>query len=210
MIIDTHIHAYPYSDDSKITLPEIVAQAQKIGLDGVCITDHDSKAIDEFARHYRAKVNFPIFVGAEILTYEGDMLVFGLERLPEQKLHAPELLALVHRHRGVGISAHPFRLNNRGMGDTIRDLPEQLDGIEAFNGSTDTANNMRALNLARELGIPILGASDAHKTAALGRFATCFPDGMRDENDIIDAIRAGKVYPVAYQDDQFVPIGEGI
>jgi predicted metal-dependent phosphoesterase TrpH len=207
MIIDTHIHAYPYSDDSKITLPEIVAQARKIGLDGICITDHDTNAIWQFAHQYRKVTNFPIFVGAEILTYEGDMLVFGLEHLPKKKLHAQELLELAHRQQGIGVSAHPFRTNNRGMGDIIRDMPH-LDGIEAFNGSTDPLNNKRALKLAQEKKIPILGASDAHTLGALGVFATHFPDGMQDEADIIAAVRSGAVYPVIYQNRMFVPIGE--
>jgi len=207
MIIDTHIHAYPYSDDSKITLPEIVEQARLIGLDGICITDHESNKIMELAYQLKKETGFPIFVGAEILTYEGDMLVFGLKELPPQKLHAEELLEIVHRNKGIGISAHPFRQNNRGMGNSIRGL-NGFDGIEAFNGSTDKLNNIRALELAQELGIPVLGASDAHNKNALGKFATSFPDGLRDERDLIEAVQTGEVYPLAYNERDFISIDD--
>ncbi len=197
MIIDTHIHAYPTSEDSLMTLEEIVAQARLIGLDGICITDHDSNEITEKAHEYRKQTRLPIFVGAEVLTFEGDMIVFGLERLPEEKVSARYLLDLVKKENGVGISAHPFRQNNRGMGYSINELKD-LHGVEAFNGSTDSLNNMKAYELARELAIPVFGASDAHHTGALGKFATVFPDGLRDEKDLIQAIKQGNVYPVVY------------
>jgi predicted metal-dependent phosphoesterase TrpH len=197
MIIDTHIHAYPTSDDSKMTLEEIVAQARIIGLDGICITDHDSQEIMARAHEYRKQMGYPIFVGAEVFTWEGDVIVFGLERLPEERVSARYLLDLVNKANGVAISAHPFRQNNRGMGNSIREHKD-LHGVEAFNGSTDHANNMKACDLAMELGIPVFGASDAHNTEALGKFATVFPNGLKDERDLIEAIKMGKVYPVAY------------
>lgn len=106
MIIDTHIHAYPTSQDSHMTLEEIVAQAKLIGLDGICITDHDSNEITEKAHEYREQTGFPIFVGVEILTFEGDMIVFGLDRIPEEKVHTRYLLDLIKKENGVGISAH--------------------------------------------------------------------------------------------------------
>jgi hypothetical protein len=205
MIIDTHVHAYPTSSDSHITLEEIVARAQIIGLDGVCITDHDSLEIRDKARAYSKETGFPVFVGAEVFTLEGDIIVFGLDELPPHRVHAEYLLHLLSRAGGVAISAHPFRTNNRGMGDLIRQVPG-LDGIEAFNGSTDRDNNLRAVNLADELGLPMLGASDAHKLEAMGKFATVFPDGMRDEQDLIRAIKQGRVYPVEYSTTGFKKI----
>jgi histidinol phosphatase-like PHP family hydrolase len=45
MLIDTHLHEKKFSEDSFITLEEIVERAIELGLDGVCITDHDSNAI---------------------------------------------------------------------------------------------------------------------------------------------------------------------
>jgi hypothetical protein len=48
------------------------------------------------------------------------------------------------------------------------------------------------------LAIPVFGASDAYHTGALGKFATVFPDVLRDEKDLIKAIKQGNVYPVVY------------
>ena len=41
LIIDIHTHTYPTSVDSFIDADELIEEAKRIGLDGVCITDHD-------------------------------------------------------------------------------------------------------------------------------------------------------------------------
>jgi Predicted metal-dependent phosphoesterases (PHP family) len=112
MIIDTHMHEKTYSLDSKLSLEDIVKRARKIGLDGVCITDHESNEIMEKAHEYSKETGFLIIVGAEILTHEGDITVFGLDRLPTEKLHAQQLIDMTLKAGGVAMSAHPFRNNN--------------------------------------------------------------------------------------------------
>ena len=42
MLIDTHMHEMTYSKDSFLKLDEMVRIARAKGLDGICITDHDS------------------------------------------------------------------------------------------------------------------------------------------------------------------------
>jgi len=204
MIIDTHLHESKYSLDSHVSLQEIVTRAKSMGMDGVCITDHESNEIKEDAKKLSQETGFLIIVGAEILTFEGDMVVFGLEDLPKRKVHAHSLVDLVRKQGGVAISAHPFRQNNRGMGEYIREI-EGLWALEAFNGNTDFFHNMQAYFLALELGLPCLGGSDAHHLHEVGRYATVFPDGIRDERDLIQAIEAKEVYPVSFNGGQFIP-----
>jgi len=194
MFIDTHLHEKKYSGDSFISLEEIVERARFLGLNGVCITDHESNEIKEEADELSRKLNFLIITGAEILTFEGDMTVFGLKELPKEKLHATELIAQVKAAGGVAICAHPYRKNNRGMGDYIREL-DLVWGIETFNGSTPEQYNLQAYELARELGVPALGGSDAHRLEQVGKFATWLPNWVRDEASFIQAVRAGLAYP---------------
>lgn len=202
MIIDTHMHEKTYSLDSELSLEDIVKRAREIGLDGVCITDHDSNDIMEKAYEYSKETGFLIIVGAEILTHEGDITVFGLDRLPTEKLHAQQLIDMTLKAGGVAMSAHPFRKNNRGMGDFIRNV-KGLSGIEAFNGSTRYSDNLDAYGLAAELKIPSLGASDAHTVDAIGRYATIFNGRIRDTRDFIDAVKAGCTHPAAYIEGRF-------
>lgn len=197
MIIDTHMHEKTFSDDSFISLETIVSRAKQMGLDGVCITDHESNGLKERAKAYAKETGFLIIVGAEILTHEGDITVFGLDQLPTEKLHAQALIDLVAKAGGVAMSAHPFRQNNRGLGNHLRNV-RGLAGIEAFNGSTPHHHNMTAYHLAKELRIPTFGASDAHITEKIGQYATQFPAMIRDTQDFIEAVKDGITAPVVY------------
>ena len=49
MFLDMHIHESTCSSDSRMTLAEIVKTETIRGLDGVCITDHDSMELREQA-----------------------------------------------------------------------------------------------------------------------------------------------------------------
>ena len=202
MIIDTHIHEKTFSSDSFISLKEIVDKAKRMGLDGICITDHESNGLKEIAQEYSKKTNFLIMVGAEILTHEGDITVFGLENLPKEKVHAQQLVDMANKVGGITISAHPFRHNNRGMGKFIKNV-QGLSGIEAFNGSTFPHHNLYAYGLSSELSIPALGASDAHTIDAIGKYATLIPGNIRDEKDFIEAVKSGRVSPVVYSNNNY-------
>ncbi len=203
MIIDTHIHESKYSLDSKVSLQEIILKAKEIGLDGICITDHDSNEIMDEAHSLSKELDFPIFVGAEVLTHEGDIVVFGLDNLPSEKIHAAELLKIVKSCGGVGISAHPYRQNNRGMGNLIKEI-DGLAGVEGFNGNTNNENNIHSYQVASQIKLPIFGASDAHHVHEVGKFATVFPDGIRDVKDLINAVKEGNVYPVVLQNNSYI------
>lgn len=205
MYIDTHMHCIEGSNDSFLKIEEIVNQAKIMGLDAICITDHDSLRAKKYALEYGEKNNFKIFVGVEILTYEGDILVFGLDEIPMEKMHAQELIDLVNSKGGVAICAHPFRDNNRGCGNNIRDF-KGLHGIETFNGSTKPHHNLYAFALALELNLATLAASDCHETEAVGRYCTIFPDWVETEVDFIRAIKEKQVYPAVHINGRYEKI----
>ena len=52
MFIDLHLHESAYSPDSQMTLDELVQAAREKGLGAVCITDHDSMGLKEYAKEY--------------------------------------------------------------------------------------------------------------------------------------------------------------
>ncbi|MEF9950958.1 MAG: PHP domain-containing protein [Clostridium sp.] len=207
MIIDTHIHESKYSSDSFMTLEEVVEKAIEIGLDGICITDHESMGIKEEARLLSEKKNFPIIVGAEFLTYQGDVLVFGLNKLPSEKIHLDELLELVDKSKGVAIAAHPYRKNNRGLEDNIN-MAENLHGVECLNGSTPKDLNKIAYDNCIKRGLAPLGGSDSHITKKVGCFATEFLIDVNSLEDFIYAVKNKLTRPVMYTESGFVNIEE--
>ncbi len=205
MIIDTHMHESKYSLDSYVSLREIIKKAKEIGLNGICITDHESNEIMEEANAVSKEEKFPIIVGAEFLTYEGDILVFGLNKLPKEKIHAQQLLDIVNSVGGVAIAAHPYRKNNRGLEEKIRTI-KGLHGIECFNGSTPLDLNLKAYNDAIYRGVAMFGGSDCHIESKIGKYATRFPDWVKNLDDFIKAVKLKKTSPVMHNGKEYINI----
>ena len=110
MLMDLHMHEKRNSADSFISLEEIVFRAREMGLDGICITDHDSMGLVDFAAEYAKKQNFPIIVGVEYLSLDGDITAFGIKDFPKVRIPAQDFIDLVHAQGGVCSAAHtPLR-----------------------------------------------------------------------------------------------------
>ena len=185
MWVDMHMHEKTYSPDSFLSLEEIVSRARVMGLDGICITDHESNQLTQRAKEYSAETGFPIFVGYEYLTDRGDILVFGVKDVPKYT-HMPVdgFLSMVTDEGGIAIAAHPFRKNNRGLEDYLNTV-DKLYGIECLNGSTPEGLNRMAYKIALERGIHTTGASDCHVPEKIGRYATNLPDRVRTVEDLV-------------------------
>lgn len=199
MFIDLHMHEKNYSLDSFLALEEMVELAKKRGLDAICITDHDSMGLREYAAEYSKKTGFPIFVGIEFYSLQGDILAFGIERYPEERVDAQEFIDYVHEQGGVVISAHPFRHNRRGLEGNL-DILRGVDAIEILNGSTLADATMMAVMYARKYGFAITGGSDCHYPDKVGVCATYFPNEIRTMDDLVSAIRNKECQPAYHQD----------
>lgn len=204
MIIDTHIHEDKYSFDSFIDFEKSIVKAKEMGLDGICITNHDNNFLRKEIGDFAIIDDLIVIVGAEILTHEGDILVFGLDDVPQGKLCARELLELVKKNHGAAVAAHPYRNNNRGLEDNLYKVGDLLDGIESFNGSTYSHHNLFAYAAATELGLPSLGASDAHQIERIGKYATKFYGDIRDCRDFIEAIKFKACHPVMNKEGGYI------
>ena len=195
MTIDMHFHTRQHSPCSSIDMEEGIRKAKERGLDGICITEHDTFACRKTAEKLQDKYGILVIVGTEILTEEGDLLCYGLDEIPEGNISAQDLINHVNSLGGACIAAHPYRQNNRGMGDCLFKL-KGLHAIESFNGNTLDENNHKAQIAARELRIPCIGGSDAHSIEKIGVYATRFFSNIESERDLIEAIRGGQFEPV--------------
>ena len=199
MFIDLHIHEKTCSKDSFLGLDEIVRLARERGLDGIGITDHDSMGLREYAAQCSARTGFPIFTGIEYYSLQGDILAFGIEEYPKERIGAQEFVDLVHAQGGIAISAHPFRHNRRGLEEYL-DVIRAMDGIEILNGSTLPDATMKAVQYAKKHGFAVTGGSDCHIPEKVGVCATYFPDEIRTTDDLVRAVRNHECRPAFNQD----------
>jgi hypothetical protein len=195
--IDMHVHTV-LGGDSAIRPAEVVAQARRVGLDGLCITEHHSYDLSQPFVRIAQQECFPIFRGLEYRAAEGHLLIYGVRAgkgdfppgLPMQTV-----LEWVARRGGVGVPAHPYQ---PGMvGSALGDRVLQLDGlvaIETLNGSLPPEMNQLAQAAALRMGVAGIGGSDAHGIQALGKAYTCFPSPIASEAELVLQLRAGEYF----------------
>jgi predicted metal-dependent phosphoesterase TrpH len=211
MIIDLHVHTSPASPCSSAPVDQLIEEAKSIGLDGICLTDHNyvwepGKVKDLSQRH-----GFFVLAGNEITTNQGDMIVFGLSRDIKGIIRLEELREEVLKADGFIIVAHPFRgFLTFGVGETgltpekamERPLFQYVDAIEVMNGKVTEKENAFASRVATGLGLPSTGGSDAHEVHEVGVYATQFATAIRDEKELIEALRGGDYAPIAFRKEK--------
>ena len=197
MLVDMHLHERTHSSDSFLALEEIVSIARAKGLDAVCITDHDSMGLREYAAEFAKKADFPIFVGIEFFSLQGDITAWGIDTYPDRRIDAQPFIDRVNAAGGFCVSCHPFRSNMRGLEDNLRRV-RGLHGVEVLNGSTDAQANRTALRYCRELGLKPIGASDAHVTGQVGKYATWLPEMVFTLEDFVAQLRSRPTRPAVW------------
>ena len=197
MLVDMHLHESTYSLDSHINLEQIVTLARQKGLDAVCITDHDSMGLREYAAEYAKKVDFPIFVGVEYYSLQGDITAWGIDTFPDHRIDAQIFIDQVNAAGGFCVSCHPFRNNKRGLEENLRRV-HGLHGVEVLNGSADWEANRTALRFCRELGLKAIGASDAHTAGQIGKYVTWLPEKVTTLADFVAQLRQRDTRPAIW------------
>ena len=208
MVIDLHVHTSPASPCSSATVEEIIQEAKRIGLDGVCLTDHNHVWDPDEVADLRRKYNLLILRGNEITTDQGDMVVFGLEKEIKGIVKLEDLREEVSKAKAFMIVAHPFRgfltFGIGKLGLTPEKAMERLlfrlvDAVEVMNSKVTQKENSFAAKVAEGLSLPATGGSDAHEVSEVGIYATQFSHVIKDEKDLIEALRTGEFSPIAFR-----------
>jgi predicted metal-dependent phosphoesterase TrpH len=124
----------------------------------------------------------------EISTPQGDVIVLGAEEMPSQPWTVENVVDFARERDYVSIVAHPYR--EYGMGDLAKNY--KIDAIEILNGGSSPSANKSAQELAKQMGLPGVGGSDAHQPAELCTVYTDIQASM-DIDEILKAIKKGLV-----------------
>jgi len=209
VLIDLHTHTKSLSWDSFLTPDDLIERAKRAGIDGICLTEHDffwepEKALELGRRH-----NFVVIPAVEINTEDGHVLCYGLEKYVYGMHRWPELAGHVQRAGGAMIAAHPYRRQMPWDAKTAGDFTSGLEkaasnpayalcaGIEVINGRGRQIENEFSQALCERLDMPSCASSDSHNLTDVGRCATEFQRNVRDLDDLIVELKAGRFRPVA-------------
>lgn len=210
-ILDMHVHTTAGASDSGLSPEDLAEEATTRGLTGLNITEHDRLWDAHRLTEYRER-HSGLFInnGMEVSTDLGHMIVVGLTGYVAGIRRAEELRRVLDELGGYMVVAHPFRhwfdpvyFRKQGK-EPFTMTPEQaaermpvfqlVDAIEALNGANTPRENLFALRVAKILGKPVTGGSDAHSRAGIGFYCTVFENDLRTPDDMLRELHAGRFH----------------
>lgn len=170
--VELHCHTV-YSMDGVITLEALAEVAQRLRLDALAITDHDTvEGAFEFKRWVRSRgLPLEVVVGEERTLQDGTHLIgLFLEQAISSRV-LEDALAEIVQQGGVPLIPHPFRRKDglfRNDLTALNLLRERGAAFELYNAKGSAADNERARELLSAGIAPFVG-SDAHYESDLGQ-----------------------------------------
>ncbi len=207
MLLDLHAHSIK-SDDGRAKVANYCQwiKAKELPIDGFVLTEHRQFDDESDYSDIGAKFGLTILKGSEVETEYGHVLVFGVtEPLTREFDFASIHLALAdvieasERHGAVAVPCHPGR-PRVGMAAHIDEfgVPAGVGIVEVYNGGSRDDEDAIAQTMADELGYRGIGGSDAHIVSHIGRCATRFSHPINNENELVDALKAGQFEAVTF------------
>ena len=201
MILDLHNHSIR-SDDGRAKVENYCQWIRRRGIpiDGFVLTEHRQWDAASDYRGLEDEHGLLILKGSEVETDYGHVLVFGVN---DDLVHAFDfaridlpltlVLEAAARCGAFAVPCHPGR-PKVGMRAhlEVRGPVAGVEVIETLNGGSRGRENDDAIELAQANGWRGVGGSDAHIVSHVGRCATRFEDSIRDEQDLVRALRAGR------------------
>lgn len=199
--IDLHAHS-SYSKDAIGDLDAIAAAATAAGLDGVCLTEHDTVSHHPpIARWNEVNGDLPFrfYPGIEVSARGGHVLAFGMHEPVPLGQTVLETIHLIQDLGGVACPAHPFRRGS-GLGSKLLDeLVDDLIVIEVWNAQDFTGGNKRAASWAVQNVKGGTGGSDCHQVHDVGNGYTEFRHRIQNEDDLLAALQGGDSWGMGHR-----------
>lgn len=215
---ETHLHTYPVSKCAKAGVRETVELYQKLGYDGIFVTNHfldgninidKSLPYEEKLRFYFSDYEQAVEVGKELgikvflgveLSYGGtDFLVYGLDKdwyfdhSEIMEMPKSEELNYLMEQGALVIQAHPFR--EASYIDHIRLYPRNVQGVEVLNSSMKDEVNALGEQYREGYGLLEFAGSDNHTGPLRKKLAGMESEApLESEWEFVQKVKSGEMY----------------
>jgi len=209
LILDLHAHSIK-SDDGRAKVDNYCQwiRAREIPIDGFVLTEHRQFDLQSDYSELAKKFGITILKGSEVETEYGHVLVFGVtpELLSDfdfTNINLPlaQVIEACDARGAIPVPCHPGR-RRVGMSAHLEEfgVPKGVKIVEVYNGGSRGEEDKVAQSMATELGYKGIGGSDAHIVSHIGRCATKFSDPIKNENELVEALRSSNFEPITYRE----------
>jgi predicted metal-dependent phosphoesterase TrpH len=169
IVCDLHMHT-EHSHDCSVSVADLLAQAEAVGLAAVAITDHNTFAGAREALELARGRSIRVIPGEEIKTTAGEVIGLFLREGIPRGLSMGDTIAAIREQGGVVYLPHPFdRLHAIPDAQTLHAHLAEIDVFEVYNAKLlREAFNDEALRFARKYNLTMGAGSDAHVLQAVG------------------------------------------
>lgn len=212
--LDLHTHTADGSNDARATVEGYLRWIQRrrahgYRVDGFVLTEH--RNLDRSLDYSPLAEEYGVVVlrGMEVETNTGHVLVYGVsDRFFEEvdisfvTLPYEDVFRAAREHGGIAVGAHAGR-RRIGLAYHVALDGISLDGVdlvEALNGGSNDEENARALLLAEQFGLAMVGGSDSHYVSTVGSYLTAFREPVRNIHELVEQLREGLVHAVTADD----------
>jgi predicted metal-dependent phosphoesterase TrpH len=185
--LDLHVHTVR-SKDAHTEVEDLPRIIKAKGLDGLAITEHDNFDPPSFD-------DVVIVPGLEVSSRDGHVIGLGLHEIIPARLTADETIRRIHGQGGVAIIPHPYDPVCECV--KLAHLNTRPDAVETVNADALSfyISNWLAKRDAKKFTFPQVGGSDSHIPQSIGDAYTVVDAASRSVEDILTAVRSGKVHP---------------
>ena len=194
---DLHCHT-AHSFDSLARPAAVARVAAQRGLTHLAITDHE-RIDGAHAARDAAPDGLTVIVGQEVRTTGGDLIGLFLDQPVAPGMSSLDAARAIREQGGLVGLPHPFDRfrasgGRRSPAAAWQELLSLVDYVEGHNARLMVGDgNARAVELARQHGLPTVSVSDAHTLMEVGVAYTTFDEPLDTAAQMRRALAGGRM-----------------
>jgi len=191
--IDFHTHT---REDRKDIIPytacELIKNAAEQGFDALAITNHDTLRLSPAFERVAAHNNLLLIPGVEITAEGCHIVIINPQFKPDLNGYSLADLRRLRSDQSLVIAPHPFFHLFKSLQKNLFPLLPLIDAIEFTSYHNSLLNlNRKAIRVAQEYRIPLVGNSDCHNLYQFGKTYTLV-EAEKNIPSIIRAVKEGR------------------
>lgn len=172
---------------------KLIDRASEDGFDVLAITNHDTITYSDELAAYAERKGILLIPGTEAQVSCRHVLILNPEFKQVPKGISLEDLAEIKNSASLIVAPHPFFPSPVSLKSKLRSNLPLFDAIELSHYYNHLVNsNRKAIHVAQEARLPLIGNSDCHLLWQLGTTYSLV-EARKDVHSVLEAIKKGKV-----------------